>query len=64
MSGPVLVCLLQTKQHAGTAKATAMVDWTFLSPTFLTAMVEWAGVMVAVLAAGRNGTVKDQHDQR
>ena len=29
-----------------------MVDWTILSPTFLTAMVEWAGAMVTVLAVG------------
>ena len=27
-----------------------MVDWTFLSPTYLTAMVEWAGAVVTVLA--------------
>ncbi|MGA7810186.1 hypothetical protein [Bradyrhizobium sp.] len=29
-----------------------MVDWTMLSPTFLAAMVEWAGAMVTVLAVG------------
>jgi hypothetical protein len=29
-----------------------MVDWTMLSPTFLTAMVEWAGAVVTVLAVG------------
>ena len=29
-----------------------MVDWTILSPTFLTAMVEWAGAVVTVLALG------------
>ena len=27
-----------------------MVDWTILSPTYLTAMVEWAGAVVTVLA--------------
>jgi Fic family protein len=27
-----------------------MVDWTILSPTFLTAVVEWAGAVVTVLA--------------
>jgi hypothetical protein len=27
-----------------------MVDWTMLSPTFLTAVVEWAGAVVTVLA--------------
>jgi hypothetical protein len=26
-----------------------MVDWTILSPTFLTAAVEWAGAIVTVL---------------
>ena len=31
-----------------------MVDWTILSPTFLTAMVEWAGAVVTVLAVGAN----------
>jgi hypothetical protein len=30
-----------------------MVDWTILSPTFLTAMVEWVGAVVTVLAVGR-----------
>ena len=29
-----------------------MVDWTILSPTFLTAIVEWAGAVVTVLAVG------------
>ena len=29
-----------------------MVDWTMLSPTFLTAVVDWAGAVVTVLAAG------------
>jgi hypothetical protein len=29
-----------------------MVDWTVLSPTFLTAAVEWAGAVVTVLAVG------------
>ena len=29
-----------------------MVDWTILSPTFLTAVVEWAGAAVTVLAVG------------
>ena len=27
-----------------------MVDWTFLSPTYLTAVVEWAATAVTVLA--------------
>jgi hypothetical protein len=27
-----------------------MVDWTILSPTYLTAVVEWAGAVVTVLA--------------
>jgi len=27
-----------------------MVDWTILSPTYLTAMVEWAGAVVTMMA--------------
>jgi len=30
-----------------------MVDWTILTPTYLTAMVEWAGAAVTVLVAGK-----------
>jgi hypothetical protein len=29
-----------------------MVDWTILSPTYLTALVEWAGAVVTVHTAG------------
>ncbi len=29
-----------------------MVDWTMLSPTYLTAVVEWAGAVVTVYALG------------
>ena len=29
-----------------------MVDWTILSPSFLTAAVEWAGALVTVYATG------------
>ena len=29
-----------------------MVDWTILTPTYLAAMVEWAGAVVTVLAVG------------
>jgi hypothetical protein len=29
-----------------------MVDWTILSPAFLTALVEWAVAVVTVLAVG------------
>jgi hypothetical protein len=29
-----------------------MVDWTILSPTYLTAVVAWAGAVVTVLAVG------------
>jgi hypothetical protein len=29
-----------------------MVDWTILSPSFLTAVVEWAGAVVTVYAIG------------
>ncbi|WP_165435419.1 hypothetical protein [Bradyrhizobium sp. Leo121] len=30
-----------------------MVDWTILSPTFLTATVEWAEAVVTVLTVAR-----------
>jgi hypothetical protein len=40
-------------------KATVVVDWTILSPTFLTAMVEWAGAVVTVLAVGQGHSTKD-----
>jgi hypothetical protein len=36
-----------------------MVDWTILSPTFLTAVVEWAGAVVTVLAVGPGQSTKD-----
>jgi hypothetical protein len=29
-----------------------MVDWTILSPTYLVAVVEWAGALVTLRAAG------------
>jgi hypothetical protein len=29
-----------------------MVDWTILSPTYLTAVVEWAGAAVTVYTVG------------
>jgi hypothetical protein len=29
-----------------------MVDWTVLSPSFLTLVVEWVGAVVTVYAAG------------
>jgi hypothetical protein len=33
-----------------------MVNWTILSPTFLTAMVEWAGAVVTVFVGPRHST--------
>jgi hypothetical protein len=36
-----------------------MVDWTVLSPTFLTAAVEWAGAVVTVLAVGPGRPAKE-----
>jgi hypothetical protein len=36
-----------------------MVDWTILSPTFLTAVVKWAGAVVIVLAVGPGHSMKD-----
>jgi hypothetical protein len=38
-----------------------MVDWTILSPTFLTAVVEWAGAAVTVLAAGPGTGDESRH---
>jgi hypothetical protein len=35
-----------------------MVYWTILSPTFLTAVVEWAGAAVTVLAVGSGQQTK------
>ena len=40
-----------------------MVDWTILSPTFLTAAVEWAGAVVTVLAAGPGHGTKGRRFQ-
>jgi len=36
-----------------------MVDWTILSPTYLTALVEWAGAVVTELAVGLAHATKD-----
>ena len=36
-----------------------MVDWTVLSPTFLTAAVEWAGAVVTVLAVGPGRSTRE-----
>lgn len=38
-----------------------MVDWTILSPTYLTAVVEWAGAVVTVLAIGQGQATKNGH---
>jgi hypothetical protein len=40
-----------------------MVDWTILSPTFLAAMVEWAGAIVTLRAAGL-GRCRERAAQR
>jgi hypothetical protein len=36
-----------------------MVDWTILSPRFLTAVIEWAGAAVTVLAVGPGHSTTD-----
>ena len=43
-----------------------MIDWTMLSPTFLTAVVEWAGAVVTVLAtsADRSATENQPREER
>jgi hypothetical protein len=38
-----------------------MVDWTILSPTYLTAVVEWAGAVVTVLAVGAGHPTEDNN---
>jgi hypothetical protein len=38
-----------------------MVDWTILSPTFLAAMLEWAGAVVTVLTLGPGRAVESRH---
>jgi len=40
-----------------------MVDWTILSPTYLTAVVEWAGAVVTVLAVGPARSTVDAQGQ-
>jgi hypothetical protein len=41
-----------------------MVDWTILSPTFLTAAVKWAGAVVTVLAVGPGQASKEPKGER
>jgi hypothetical protein len=41
-----------------------MVDWTILSPTFLTAMVEWAGAVVTVLAVGPGYSPRESNGEQ
>jgi hypothetical protein len=36
-----------------------MVDWTILSPTYLTALVEWAGAVVTVHAVGSDQSTNE-----
>jgi len=57
MSGPILS--RDDKPARRREKATAMVDWTILSPTFLTAVAEWAGAVMTVLAVGSGAATKD-----
>jgi hypothetical protein len=42
---------------------TVMVDWTILSPTFLAAVVEWAGAAVTVLAVGAGQQTIEPHGE-
>jgi hypothetical protein len=37
-----------------------MVYWTILSPTYLAAVVEWAGAVVTVLAVGPTDAAKPE----
>jgi hypothetical protein len=38
-----------------------MVDWTMLSPTYLTAVVEWAGAAVTGLIVGPGHPADETH---
>jgi hypothetical protein len=40
-----------------------MVDWMILSPTFLTAVVDWAGAVVTVLAVGPGRQTKQPNGE-
>jgi hypothetical protein len=40
-----------------------MIDWNILSPSYLTAVAEWAGAAVTVLAIGP-GPAKDSQGPR
>ncbi|SHG96491.1 hypothetical protein SAMN05443248_3216 [Bradyrhizobium erythrophlei] len=40
-----------------------MVDWTILSPTFLAAVVQWAGAAVTVLAVGPGQQTIESHGE-
>jgi len=41
-----------------------MVDWTILSPTFLTAVIDWAGAMVTVLVVGPDQVRRSNGEER
>jgi hypothetical protein len=41
-----------------------MIDWTVLSPAFLTAAVEWAGAAVTVLAVGPARPAKEPNGEQ
>ena len=41
-----------------------MVDWTILSPTYLTAVVEWAGAVVTVLAVGPGHSTRKSNGEQ
>jgi hypothetical protein len=41
-----------------------MVDWTILSPTFLTAAVKWAGAVVTVLAVGPGQSARESKGEQ
>jgi hypothetical protein len=40
-----------------------MVDWTILSPAFLSAVVEWAEAVVTVLAGRPGGPAKNPSEE-
>jgi hypothetical protein len=41
-----------------------MVDWTILSPTFLTSVLDWAGAVVTVLVVGSDQARKPNGEEQ
>jgi hypothetical protein len=57
---PVLIYLATRHQRE---EAKMMVDWTILSPTYLTAVAAWAGAVVTVLAVGPARSIENGEER-